>query len=34
MQLPNDIQAGTYPDGWPLAKATYDAINASYKIAG
>jgi hypothetical protein len=34
MQLPTDIQPGTYPNGWPLAKGTYDAINSAYKLAG
>jgi hypothetical protein len=32
--LPANIEPGTYPQGWPLAKATYDAVNGSYKMAG
>jgi hypothetical protein len=34
LQLPTDIEDGTYPDGWPLAKATFEAINTAYKMAG
>jgi hypothetical protein len=33
MTLPTNIEAGDYPKAWPLAKATYEAINASYGIA-
>jgi hypothetical protein len=31
--LPTAIDEGIYPTGWPLAKASYDAVNSAYGMA-